>query len=160
MTSTPKMLGDDAKHLAVVAGWATAAYAVTCVIVIGLFAFAFAIVMVFMGHSLFNWPIWRWLINAIIMASPLTLALLPTVAMLGRANRFLSYIFPLVGLIGGLVAMKLWSLLGRSVPAVKNLLDFYPLYHDFSALYWLLAGALGGLAAGGVFTANVVRVRQ
>ena len=113
------------------------------------------------------WPvILSWLWNGAILATPVTLVLLPAAVALGhRHPAILYFLLPLVGLVGGLIAMKVWPHIAGSWPELagfaKTHLAFYqPARETGGHQLPLLAGAISGLCAGAVFSAAVHEMRR
>lgn len=109
-------------------------------------------------------PSWLW--NGAILAAPVTLLLLPVTAMIGRQHPVILYFaLPVVGLVGGILAMRSWSSIRESAPAfmtyAKTYLSFVPpSVSGPGGELPIVAGAIAGLVAGAFFSAAIYEMRR
>ncbi|HKY88233.1 MAG TPA: hypothetical protein VJL90_15855 [Pseudorhodoplanes sp.] len=100
----------------------------------------------------------RWLWNGALLAVPVTVLLLPATVVVGRSHPVaLCFALPIVGLIGGVIAMNVWPSAYASAPELFQYAKTYLLF-DRPPTEWpfLVAGAVAGLVAG-IFFSRAVR---
>jgi hypothetical protein len=152
-------LAGSIAYLMLVSVCATALAAVVGVLFVIMIALPFSL----LGAS--QWLNGLW--NGALWAIPVTAIPLPATVAIGRSHPVILYFaLPVVGLIGGLIAMRFWS--GAYASALelfqyaKTYLSFDhpPSTEEPGGTLWLMAGALAGLAAGAFFSAAVYEMRR
>jgi hypothetical protein len=105
-----------AAYLFLVSIFATAIAAIVGFLFIIAISFPFSLVALFMLPQISGW-LW----NGAILAAPVTLVFLPIAVVVGRQHPVILYFaLPLVGLIGGIIAMKLWPQVGAHWPELSG----------------------------------------
>ncbi len=119
-----------------------------------------------MMAMLFVWPqfpLWLW--NEALLATPVTLVLLPvTAAFFHKQPTLLYFALPFLGTAGGAAAIILWIRLGVSWPEfavfAKANLSFELPGPGYGSNLTISVGAVAGLVAGLVFSAATREMRR
>jgi hypothetical protein len=150
-----------AAYLVLVGVFATAIAAVVGFLFVVAISFPLSLFAVFVPSRI---PNWLW--NGAVSASPVTLVLLPTAVVIGRRHPIILYFaLPLVGLIGGILAMKLWFHIGTHWPELSSFAKAYLSFElpftkspGNELLIW--TGAIAGLVAGAFYSGAVHEMRR
>jgi hypothetical protein len=109
----------------------------------------------------YNYQFLIWLWSGAVFAAPVTLMLLPGTAILGKNHPIVLYfLLPFVGLTGGIVAMKIWSVIRDNtlgfVGYAKGIFPMgIPSFDGPGGEIFVWTGAVAGLIAGCIFSAAV-----
>jgi len=148
-------------YLVVVSIFATALAAMVGFLFIVGVGFPFSLMAAFFLPQVLGW-LW----NGALFAAPVTLILLPGVVLLGhRYPVALYFMLPLIGLVGGIIAMKMWLNIGTYSPEFAGLAKTYlafelPTSKHLGDELGVLTGAIAGLFAGAFFSAAVREMRR
>ena len=150
-----------AAYLFLVSIFATAIAAIVGFLFIIAISFPFSLVALFLLPQISGW-LW----NGAILAAPVTLVFLPIAVVVGRQHPVILYFaLPLVGLIGGIIAMKLWPQVGAHRPELsgptKTYLSFdLPSSKSLGHELMILTGAIAGLVSGAFYSAAIHEMRR
>jgi hypothetical protein len=105
-----------------------------------------------------------WLWSGLVFAAPVTLMLLPGSAMLGlKFPNALYFSLPVIGLLGGYLAMRVWPSVEAATPYFLRD-GLFPMgkVHSGSPSddLFIWTGAFAGLIAGAIFSAALCEVRR
>ncbi|HEY4140996.1 MAG TPA: hypothetical protein VGM57_06260 [Pseudolabrys sp.] len=107
-----------------------------------------------------------WVWSGAVLAAPITMILLPATAALGKSRPIvLCFLLPVVGLIGGVFAMRVWSVIQHNAPSVISGLKVVfpmglPSVDSPGGEIFIWASAVAGLIAGCIFSAAVHEMRK